>query len=300
MDAIQRTRRPWTLIGNRPARFRIPVAQSIAVALAAGLLGIAIVIFARRVSGAFENSLSDIAFVASLLAAAVWAAAIRLSTAKAGHDGNPKWFRRFLDWTPTVALPLVGVALAVEGTSITAVLLAAVIIAGEEYWAVRLASRPTPRSKAGKQSRLVVGRAAEARFNSREGDAKLVAPAFEPAVAIDTKGNGDLWQEQRRYRDEYQETVTGLIRTQFFPRERVAIEHVAFCPPLVAVPHLELEPVDGCECCVRATHVFRYGARIEVKLEQALDEATECLVAFEARTTLGARGVREPTIPSEK
>jgi hypothetical protein len=58
---------------------------------------------------------------------------------------------------------------------------------------------------------------------------------------------------------------------------------------MAAVPHLELEAVDGCECAVRATHVYRYGARIEVKLEQASDEATECLVAFEARAALHVR-----------
>jgi hypothetical protein len=286
MDAFHRTFRPWMSIAGRQGGSRFPVIDLIALSLAAGLLGLAIVVFARRLDGAFESSLGSSVFLASVAAAIVWTVSIRLATVTTGRNRGSLAFRRFLEWSPTIALPLLGVALAVEGTSTFAILVAAILIAGEEYWAARFAQRPTTKPARGKQSRLVFGRAAEVRFNRHASAVEVEPDVMKPVVAIDAEVSGDLWQEQRRFRGEQEETITGVIRCQIAAHDRMAIEHVAFCPSLSAVPILEMEPIDGCDCSVRATHIFRYGARIEVKLEQACSEPTECLVAFEARVAL--------------
>jgi hypothetical protein len=284
MDATRKLGR-WMLVGAPEAKSRYPVSQTIGVALAAGLLGLAVFVFARRFSGSFENSLGGPAFIASIAAAVVWSAAIRVATAKTDDNRASKWLSRLVEWIPTVALPLTGVALATEGTPMSAVLVAAALITGEEYWAARFASVPAEGSKRHNQFGFVVGRAAEARLG-RRALAVESAPEVESAVAMEVEINRDLWQEQRRFLREHDETITGVVRSRFGPRDRVAIEHIAFCPPMASVPRLELEPLDGCECGVRATHVYRYGARIEVKLDQARDEVTECLVAFEARAAI--------------
>jgi hypothetical protein len=300
MDAIRRTMHSGMLIDASKAKFRASGGEMIAMTLAASLLGLAIVVFARRLSGAFESSLGGTAFIASIAAAVVWAAASRLATSKAGYNIAPKWFRRFLEWAPTVALPLSGVALAVDGTPTSAILVAAALITGEEFWAARFVSGPAANSIPLSRAKIVVGRAAEARLSRRAPAAEIAPEAVEAVVAIDAEIHGDLWQEQRRLRNKYEEIICGVIRSRLGPRDRVTIEHLAFCPPMAAVPHLELEPVDGCDCSVRATHVYAYGARIEIKLDQGREEATECLVAFEARAALDVlRTGREVTSATE-
>jgi hypothetical protein len=287
MDAIHRTFRPWTSVATPRCGPCSPLAESIALTLAAGLFLFAVFVFARRFGGAFESSLGGAAFITSIAGAVLWAAAIRVVTCKADDKSAPKWVRRFVEWTPTVALPLTGVALATDGTPLSAVLIAAALITGEEYWAARFTSLPSVIAGRRGSSRLVVGRKAEARLDTRASAVEVVSEADEAAVAIDAEVHGDLWLEQRRFIGECSETISGVLRSRLLPRDRVAIEHIAFCPPMPAMPHLELEPVDGCDYSVRATHVHRYGARIEVKLEQVRDEATECLVAFEARAAIG-------------
>jgi hypothetical protein len=264
MDAIRWSFWAWTSIDAPGANRRIAVSRYVALALALGLAGLAMVIFGRRVSGAFDQSLNDMVFVASVAAAVVWAAGVRLATSAAYCESA--WMRRLLDLSPSVALPLLGIALAVAGTSITAILFAAAFVVGEEYWALRFA------------------------HGSRKYRAARLTDRVGRATRVHTPTKGDLWQEQRRFRSDDEEIVTGTIRIGVRPGERTVIEHVAFCPPLASSPQLELALVEDSACGVRATHVFRYGARIEVKLERARDEPSEYRVSFEARAALDPKG----------
>ncbi len=267
MDASRVTMRTWT--GLPQTNHGWLFVRAGAIALAVGLVIFAVLLFVRRITGAFDRVLPDGVFIASIAIIVVWAAAIRLATAMPVRDSERTAEQRFLDWSPTLALPLIGVAMAVPGTSAVAILAAGALVAGEEYWAARFA----PRSKVQRKADRLIGIVAR-------GDGNLAAPVIDGAI------DRELWQEQRRFRCETEEMISGVIRCRIAPNDRLSIEHVAFCPPLATVPQVELEPVDGAACSVSPTHVFRYGARIEIKLDDASDRPTECLIAFEARSVL--------------
>jgi hypothetical protein len=52
---------------------------------------------------------------------------------------------------------------------------------------------------------------------------------------------------------------------------------------LAAVPRMSATVVDEADCTVRATHVYRYGARLEIRLTEPCDEPVEVLIRYEAR-----------------
>ncbi len=267
MDASRVTLRSWTGL-SRSERGAI-FSRTVAIALAIGLVIFAVLLFVRRISGAFDRALPDGVFIVSIAVVVVWAAAIRLAIAMSERSMDRTAELRFVEWSPTLALPLIGVAMAVPGTSMVTILAAALLVAGEEYWAARFA----PRSKTQRKEDRLIGIGAR-------GDGNLAAPVIDGAI------DRELWQEQRRFRGEREEMISGVIRCRIAANDRLAIEHVAFCPPLATVPQVELEPLEGAACRARVTHVFRYGARIEIKLDGAPDQPTECLVAFEARSAI--------------
>jgi hypothetical protein len=76
------------------------------------------------------------------------------------------------------------------------------------------------------------------------------------------------------------EAIHGTLRVHFEVGQRTAIEHLVFCPMLATVPTLTAEPPYEPGCAVRATHVYRYGARLEIKLREPCDEACDVLVRY--------------------
>jgi len=82
------------------------------------------------------------------------------------------------------------------------------------------------------------------------------------------------------------ECVQGWVSAAFLPGQKTATVHVAFCPPLSAVPGLELRQVDGPAARLRTVQALVYGARLEVKLAAPAEKAESVRVAF--RTTAAA------------
>ena len=78
------------------------------------------------------------------------------------------------------------------------------------------------------------------------------------------------------------ENIVGTLRASFAPGQRAAIVHVGFCPPLAAVPEMEWEQSSGPEAEVKLTNVLPHGARFDVRLRRALDDAQQVEFAFHA------------------
>ncbi|MBU4272478.1 MAG: hypothetical protein KKE86_01925 [Planctomycetes bacterium] len=78
------------------------------------------------------------------------------------------------------------------------------------------------------------------------------------------------------------ETLSGWLRTFFAAGQRTGSIHVAFCPPLDALPKVAVEQIDGPEARIRTAQALPYGVRLDLKLAVAAREPTGVLLQFSA------------------
>jgi hypothetical protein len=240
--------------------------------LAGTLFSCGVWLLARRMSGALAVPLDSRMLVAAALCGAISAAIARLlwrCMAAAGTDAASL----IRDLLPTVALVLLATAATVPGSPTAAVVLVWLIIAAEETAAAWFARWPHGRRV---PRRIVTLR--------RSGDRSIARQPQHVTHEGDSAVAGDIRQHQTRERAaDRTELVHGTLRAGFITGQRTAIEHLAFCPMLAAVPRISATAVDDVDCTVRATHVYRYGARLEIRLKEPCDEPIEVLVRYEAR-----------------
>ena len=105
----------------------------------------------------------------------------------------------------------------------------------------------------------------------------------EPAEEVEV-GRGqfamssDVFQQITRSREGDQERVAVMIRTSFAVGQRVAVAHVAFCPPLEGIPNIASEVTNGPDATITLTNIQCYGLRLEVRLEEPAEEACTIVV----------------------
>lgn len=90
-------------------------------------------------------------------------------------------------------------------------------------------------------------------------------------------------QITRSCAEKESDTVTGLLRAQFAPRERSRSLHVAFCPPMLHCPGVTVVQLSGAAARIKAGDVQPFGVRFDLRLSAASNEAQEALIHFEAR-----------------
>jgi len=230
---------------------------------------------ARRLSGAIQQPLSDGALVGVAVLSVVWAAAARLLGLYAVEPAAPPWKRPGIDWLPTVALALIGAAVSLPGSSAVAIVLLWTLIAAEEV-AAGLLERGRTQSPAGR----VAGNGSTA--GRASGAAARVADRVESEDEFVAE---HIWQHYTRERtDDGGEQIHGALRVVFARGERTTVEHLVFCPMLAEAPVVEAEPLGDVECTIRPTHVYRYGARLEIKRSEPYDEPAEVVLVFEVRS----------------
>lgn len=234
--------------------------------LLAGTLFICSVwLLVRRMSGALAVPLDSGMLLAVGICGAVSAATARLLWRRTFADGTdpPSLFR---DLLPTVTLVLLATAAAVPGSPTAAVVLLWLIIAAEETAAAWFARWPD-----GRRSR-------------RSDDRAASRPALHSVIEHDSHLVNNIRQHQTRERTtDGKELVHGTLRSSLVAGQRTAVEHLVFCPMLAVVPQIKVMAVEEVDCSVRATHVYRYGARLEIRLKEPCDEPIEVLVRYEAR-----------------
>jgi hypothetical protein len=100
-------------------------------------------------------------------------------------------------------------------------------------------------------------------------------------VDVDEGLRPDILQQlTRRRKSNGQEEIQGTARVPFAMGQRTAIEHLVFCPMLATVPIVTVAPLNDSHGAARATHVYRYGARLEIKLSEPCDEPCSMLVRY--------------------
>lgn len=78
----------------------------------------------------------------------------------------------------------------------------------------------------------------------------------------------DEQQSMLRRREADCEVVEGWLRVEFAADQRELTCHIPFVPPLVSVPSVELEDLEGCDWDVRLTASYPFGIRVAVRRRQ--------------------------------
>lgn len=220
-----------------------------------------------------------------------------------------------LDILPTLLLVALVVAISVPGSSAWGVLGSVAIVIATESLAWVVAKKGSvlesisPRFLANEvlPSRVPVARPSR---NGYTGRHPRLAPDLRAAPNRRRGGQAPgerLFQRMTRTRGpDGVETARGELVVEFEKGQRVAMAHVAFCPPFFQAPTSLLQQGKGPSARLRTGQVLAYGARIEIKLEQPADGATAISVDFEFRAGPdvappsfgGAAAMKQPEAPS--
>jgi hypothetical protein len=89
------------------------------------------------------------------------------------------------------------------------------------------------------------------------------------------------WCERKK--NEFGKTVVhGCMLAKFEPRQSLANVHIPFQPPFEKAPEFTYQIFDAEDIRARTPAVFRYGARLELKRSEDIDQSLEVKVQFKA------------------
>ncbi len=258
----------WRHSDNEQFRFR----RLAAVGALASLGIVSAVLVARRLAGAFIEPLPDTALIAIVAAMSV-CAAIAHWLPQPGSGTGSFGKRQSRSWNLATAAALVAAVGAIThtGNSVAGAVLAWCFVAAE----LGAAAFSAGVFKSPQPARV------QAPYLASVFRAASKAPSQNQAEVGDAHST-EIWQQQTRERKpDGSEVIHGTLRVAFASGQRTAIEHLQFCPLLAATPRIMAEALDEFDCAVRATHGYRYGARLEVKLRETCDEPFEVLIRYE-------------------
>lgn len=270
------------------------------------LVGTALLLLVRRLSGAFLRPPSFGTALAVILTATVIAAVYRMLRRRESAAGSwrdcdtqlPPRLQQLLVWEsavhwylPTAALAVIAAALSVPGTGVAALgALWLIVVGGEAAWFGSTFVGVVDRSEAGRIPPKTV------ELNLAENYTDAAAPAVE-SQGLEPSDDSLLSQSWRRYRDAAGcDVVEGFVRVSFPASGRQASIHLSFCPPFDRTPTLEAEPVDSIvsqeiDLELEPAVVLPYAARIDARLAEPAEE--------ELVLKIGFRAVAEPGADSE-
>lgn len=186
-----------------------------------------------------------------------------------------------------LALALVGIlALAVPGTSILA------IVAATGAWLLTTVA-VLARERFGRGVARGLGRELD---GARKLDTQRTvrrstvepAPLAKVAQSADklqgASDDGQTVQHLVRRQTETSEQIDGWLRCNFSPGQRTAALHVAFCPPLAALPTVEarIDPQQSGIATCKVAELYVHGARFDVRLASPAQRANAVRVNFSA------------------
>jgi len=119
-------------------------------------------------------------------------------------------------------------------------------------------------------------------------------PVSVPASIQAERLAGDVTQRLvRRRLPDGLEVYQGSLRITFAAGQRTEVLHVAFCPPFETTPQWTASVLEGPALTIKQVQVYPYGARVEVRLNQASRQPTQSVITFQAREV--REGGRVPT-----
>lgn len=225
------------------------------------LAAIGLLLVTRRAAGAFDAELDVAPLAATLVLAAVvvFGGRVVWQRFNAGDSGRVE---QALGWLGTVALLLMCFGAAWPKLSSFAWLMWLPLVGADWYSRMQLLRRTE---------------GASVQTLERSGIPPLTPPF---------KGGGSeesVVQQLVRLRDAHGvESVRGTLRADFVAAQRHVTLYVGFCPPLERLPEIEVEVAAGPDATIKVVQAFAHGARLDLRLGEAAEEACSVTVEFAA------------------
>jgi hypothetical protein len=252
----------------------------------AGLFVSAALMFAcRRLSGALVSPLSPVLLIPSGLLAGASALGIRSIWQRPADRIASTYGKPVLDILLGASLLIFAAALSLPGTNAWGLGFFWFFIAAEEIWAWR------PRASAWLQNSWnKKGAIRHIRLDSAMPAMPRVEPAETSPAAVaallkspDRHAKDVTQQLIRSMSADGSEVLSGWLRLDFAPHQRIGNLHVAFCPPFAGMPELTVSQIDGPGARIKIAQLLPYGARLDLKLVAFSEESASVLVQFSAR-----------------
>jgi hypothetical protein len=254
------------------------------------LLALATILLLRRLSGGFPYPLGPVAIISAavfLECAALWIRRLYRNpvlcdsvfsvhylvlstqyavpgTIRAGLLSSMPVHVRLspVDAVTTAAVIAVAIALSIGGTSSGGLIIAWLIIAGGEIG-----------------QRLLQVSSRQQSFPPQQPVPNQIPPACEAVDEItEPEIPPGLVQQVTRVVEDGRESIHVLVRADVAPNDRLAIIHIAFCPPLCERPELAANALDCQDVEIRLPQVESYGARLEVRWPGTSDQSRNLIV----------------------
>jgi hypothetical protein len=218
--------------------------------------GLALFLTWRRIEGALVQSPPGAALIVAAIGLVCTAALLRIAA--------PRQIQRELAFVlPGVAAILVLAAVSLPGTSQWGIAGAWLVMISTEaatWWhsfnphrQAQVQSGPEPPSAV----------AAGSGLNDCE----------EPEIP-----DGLVQQVTRVQESANRESIHALVQANIPAGDRLAIVHLAFCPPLAARPELTAHAIDADEIDVKVTQLETFGARLEARLPQVTEQPQRVMI----------------------
>ena len=224
----------------------------------ASLVVTAIVLWARRLAGAFEQPISPGVVLLGCLILVSLGIVLRIPLVWSSYDRS--------SW---------GASLSLYGTSAALLLVAALLTAPDRqpWWSWLLLWAVVVTAEA-----LVYWRATQ---NVVAGYQSEIAPEVPvPISAMDEFELPDhvMQRLERSHDDELGEIISGQLRARFAIGQRIENVHLAFCPPFAKAPEVTAESVSGPPASIKPSLIVPNGARIDVRLDAPADADTAVIL----------------------
>ncbi len=269
--------------GQAAAQWR----QGIIAAFAGLFISIALIFAWRRLSGALVNPLSAVLLIPSGLLAGMWVWGIRTlwrgSFARQGSSQGEMLLDIFLG----ASLLIFAAALTLPGANAWATAFFWLFLGAEEIWAWRARAARLITRLRGKKGSFRSHRIDPAQpILPHVGPAKTESAAVADFLTSPHQPAKEVTQQLvRSMAVDGSEVVSGWLRLDFAPGQRMGNIHVAFCPPFAQTPELTVSQLDGPQSRIKIAQLLPYGIRLDLKLITFIDEPASVLLQFTARAT---------------
>jgi hypothetical protein len=272
---------------TEPTELHPPLAtlfQVVLAATAAMMMVVSTWLAVRRVGGQLQEPFSLVSLLAAGLVGAALVSVLRLGWLHTGF--RPQRFKSTVTalwFLPSVSFLLLAFALSIPGTSSVALTCFwMIVLLLESGWAWHLWRVLRNRRRVAvpvTSDGPAVATATNRHTDSTSGSGE--------AALVET-GNASLPTEicqqlTRTSAEQDGDTIAGVLRTSFLPGERSRSLHVAFCPPMIGRPRVDVVQLSGPKARVKAAEVQSFGARFDLRLPAESTTNQTVLIQFAAR-----------------
>jgi hypothetical protein len=249
-------------VGNEPWRVPIVWARWGALGSVAALLGVGALLLSRRLAGALTAELP----IGALMPTAIVAAAVVFGTRIVWPELSQSCSRidtvcaDLMAWGSSAALVIAAIGCSFPFGRAWDWIVWSPIVALDHWQRQRFLRRKRGVARTG-----------------------IANPGLMRKSEITPLAGVELQRVIRQRDEEGVEAIRAQLAAEFAARQRNATLHVGFCPPLAALPRVEVQAIDGPEAEVKVSQAFAHGARLELRLSEAAEQACRVTVALTAK-----------------